>query len=490
MRKILTILALALAVGLWGQPFSVVFESGVETDIDTSDPTFEDDIEDGVPDQKVIKFTLKANANVTVQTDVVMAGNVIGSIVVGSATGVINAPVATDDLRGLALEIKEGVTGVGKFKLVAPEPEPEPEPEPKPDPCAPPPISSFLALIEPYLTATQYGLTLRRGTGLADYVGNNCVHVFFDHRGNSLFSTIPQGISNMKYVVHIVYLADAKDPGGTSYSVRQTQGEFSDALSILNGDLPIPTRFSNQSEGGGCPHRWEWKITSFVLRTSTNNIEFQIYRNADGLDKNGRFTSKSTHLSTNTIPMSKVYHASIDIGFINSRLSDPTFTLVSSAQGDTTVVKRGESGDRGFVTLMATFYTSPVMLLKRKGTIPDFKRTGRNFLDDHEWYERIFPCVGVGISDEAFENLFLGLNWEFARGGSLWFGYHYGRVNVYHEPDEDFEFGETPTSQNEFDLRTDTQWVWSDLDKPSFGVNLDIRLVTRLFSGGQTSSDE
>lgn len=343
----------------------------------------------------------------------------------------------------------------------------------------PPSIATELQRWKSSLRSTNYGVQVQN-SALTSYSGRKFVHLFFDQHGNALMAVPPQGISNLQYVVHVFYLQDRNSSTPDVFSVVQTAGEFQDALVFQNYDMPTPQSFVPTS---GKKQELVIAHSEFLLRTSTTNIQFNITRtNTDG-------TSATTSVvAGHSIPMAKVYHGSIDIGFINSRLSNPSFSLVSSAMGDTTVVKREESGNRGFVSLMATFYASPVMLLKRRGSVPDFKRYGRSFLDDHAWYERIFPCVGVGISDQAFENLFLGLNWEFARGGSLWLGYHYGKVNVYEEP-EGFIYGETPTSQDEFNLRTDSQWRWSKLEEPSFGVNLDLRLVTRLFGGGVTSTE-
>ncbi|MCB0768404.1 MAG: hypothetical protein KDB95_14440, partial [Flavobacteriales bacterium] len=102
-------------------------------------------------------------------------------------------------------------------------------------------------------------------------------------------------------------------------------------------------------------------------------------------------------------------------------------------------------------------------------------------------------------SDEAFENLFFGLNWEIARGGSLFFGAHYGRVNTFTPTSDDFQFGLTPITQEGFELATDTKWQLApglsnlsklSLDQFCFGANIDLRLITRLFSNGGSGSPD
>jgi|GEM_PF-1157172 len=344
---------------------------------------------------------------------------------------------------------------------------------------------------EGYMRVTPYGIELTGGT---KYPGRKYAHLFFDQAGNSLLSTVPQGISNRQYVVHVIYMSKKSYPGRITYSVRQTKGEFSDELVFRNSDEPNVVLQSKQCD-------LEWASSEWLLSTSTSNIEFNILRNITGNNKQTDDPETTTSsVATHTIKMTKVYHGSIDVGLVNSTLENPTFTLVTAPDVDTLkVVKRSGGGNRGIVTLMATFYTSPFYWFKRKGSVPDYKRTGRNFLDDHRWYERIYPCMGVGISDRAFENLFFGLNWEVARGGSLFFGAHYGRVNTYTPTTDDFEFGTTHVTPAQFDLASDTKWQLSpklsDLSKLSmdqfcFGANIDLRLITRLFSAGGSGSPD
>jgi hypothetical protein len=131
---------------------------------------------------------------------------------------------------------------------------------------------------------------------------------------------------------------------------------------------------------------------------------------------------------------------------------------------------------------MGTFYFSPIYMVRwwiakvRGNDLPRYKIYGRNFLDDHTLFERIYPAAGTTLNDKAFQNLFVGLNWEIARGGSLFAGYHFGRVNVLRSPNT-FTIGQSAATQEQFDLWTDKTW------KTNFalGVNLDLMVVTNLF---------
>lgn len=346
------------------------------------------------------------------------------------------------------------------------------------------PVSRYLERIAATARATPYGLQLSSNE-YTSYPGRKYVHLFFDQNGSPLLSTVPQGISNYQYVVHVVYLTKRSDPVTITYSILQTKGEFSDALVFRNMETESP-----EKSGGTdfTSDAWEWTQSEVLLRTSTNEIEFEINRNITTI-KDALPAITSNRVATHAIPMSKVYHGSFDVGLVNSTLENPTFSMVTDPNNpDGSVLKREGGGNRGIVTLMMTFYSSPFMWFKPKGSIPDYKRYGRNFLDDVKWYERVYPCVGVGISDKAFENLFFGFNWEVVRGGGIWFGYHYGRVRTFNAP-EGFEYGVTPITQAEFDLRSDNAWRLSAINKdndftPAIGANIDLRLITRLFSGG------
>jgi hypothetical protein len=127
---------------------------------------------------------------------------------------------------------------------------------------------------------------------------------------------------------------------------------------------------------------------------------------------------------------------------------------------------------------MATFYSSPVIWFEKllsKKSIPNYKLVGRSFLDDHAIYERIYPTIGLSINQDARENLFFGLNWEFARGGSIFIGGHYGGVNTF-DSSGGFQIGITPLTQAQFDYRVGTHMKadWA------MGVNLDLLVIRNL----------
>lgn len=304
----------------------------------------------------------------------------------------------------------------------------------------------------------------------------NMTHIFFDEYGNSLLGSMPQGISNRQYIVHIIYKGYSNRQGKVRYSVKQKSGSFNSGLVINNSGAlnKLPDNFQGEEVDAFDI----WKEELFPMGIATDDLSFDIIATTEGDD--GK--PVKVVLETQTIKMSPVYHASIDFGLINSRLENATFSLVDAPDGSSNkVVKETDKSPTGIVTVMATFYTSPIVLIEKimgrrlKKSIPNYKLTGRSFFDDHSFIERIYPTVGVSISSKAFENLFFGLNWEIARGLSIFGGGHWGKVNTFDMPN--FIPGETPVTQQEFDFYTNTKWKvdWA------YGVKLDITIVTNLF---------
>ncbi len=322
-------------------------------------------------------------------------------------------------------------------------------------------IADFLATNYSNLESTPFGF-------INPSEKERRIHIFFDNLGNSLLSTIPSGISNAQYVVHIIYPFSLSDPDRVSYSVKQKSGSFSSALLFNNNNIrnEIPGSLQAGEKIDGITER------TFLLGTATDDLTFDIIE----ATKDTKVTK--TVLETYTIKMSPVYHGSFDVGLIKTNLSNPNFSLVQLPGSTNQVVKQTDESPKGVVTVMASFYVSPVVLLQSllgKKKIPFYKLTGRSFLDDHKFYERIYPTIGVGVSDKAFENLFYGVNWELARGLSIFGGWHYGKVRTFGMPN--FKAGVTPVTNTEFDFYQNTKWEKST----AIGIKLDILIVKNLF---------
>ncbi|OXA93797.1 hypothetical protein [Flavobacterium hercynium] len=321
-----------------------------------------------------------------------------------------------------------------------------------------------------------------------EYKGPNYVHVFFDQNGNSLIRSIPLGISNYNYVVHVVYMVPADNPLNIEYGFNQATADLDEGVTIRgDGDLKGNAITLAGGETGQTVVKMEWRHKQELLTPSSYDITFDITRNSLQFKNGIMETLDPKVVATRVIRMKRIYHGSIDIGVIKTNLEDPTYSLTaSSTDASQMVVKKTDQGSRVLASAMYTFYLSPVILLEklfRPDLVRDYQIEGRSFVDDHRIYERIYPTVGIGLSNRLLDNIFLGGKWEFIRGGSLFVGYHWGKVNVFRAV-EDFEYEITPITQAEFNLKTDTEWQGGF----SAGLNLDLRIITNLFKTGTSTA--
>lgn len=188
----------------------------------------------------------------------------------------------------------------------------------------------------------------------------------------------------------------------------------------------------------------------------------------------GPFTSKltlrplykpkgtSTFIPLTTPPViliSKTIFASIGSGMVYTSLKDPTeIRAIPLPNGDSTLIASDPNG-RGMLTIMATFYPS-----------------GRNNLLLQDWTFRdrfgIVAGTGIATSRNNFKNFFLGGQFDFAVGGSVVAGVHYGeRQKVVGVDYREFTFNQTKFSGN---LEQYTRW--------DFGIFLGIQIDSRIFS--------
>lgn len=320
------------------------------------------------------------------------------------------------------------------------------------------------------------------------FSGKNYIHLFFDQNGNSLVRSIPVGISGAQYVVHIIYLVPVDNPLSIDYKVNQAPADVEEGV-IIQGDGGLADAIIVQSKKGNKPEQLKWMHYEFLLTGSSKDIRFDIVRNSYQL-QNGSFELADPRIvATRTIKMKKVYHGSVDIGIVETRLANPSFSLVDSdVDPSQKVVKRTNNGRRIMATAMYTFYLSPVIALQKlfnPKSVENNRVMGRNFVNDHGLLQRIYPTVGIGLNDRLLDNVFLGGKWEFIRGGSFFAGYHRGKVNVMITK-PDFKFSETYISEATFELNKDTRWKGAFV----MGLNLDVRVITNLFQRNSTGSGE
>lgn len=325
---------------------------------------------------------------------------------------------------------------------------------------------------------SDYGITIdNRINGGYEFGGPDFSHIFIDEFGNTIKTTVPQGLADQIYVVHIIYMVPKGEDFRKIYAIKQTKGRFNPALRAENSEKDMSTLQSAED--------YDIYEKTYSLSKSTDDIEFDLTLT----DEEGT----KSKIESFKISMSPSYHWSIHAGLLNTWLSNPTYQVLDDPQNPgVSVLKRSGFGGRGVVTVSATLYTSPFTLIRyavqkqklRKGksslamknAVPKSQKWGKNYLYERSFLDRIYPTIGVGLRDKTFENLFGGFNIEFARGGYLFAGIHYGKVSYFDKPDN-FEFGKTPITQAEFDLRKDEKWRVNF----ALGVNVDFIILSSLF---------
>jgi hypothetical protein len=101
---------------------------------------------------------------------------------------------------------------------------------------------------------------------------------------------------------------------------------------------------------------------------------------------------------------------------------------------------------------------------------------GRDVLKEPLFLERVNPMFGVSIDSQWNKNFFIGGNFEFARGGSISVGGHYGQVQTL--VDKTFVLGTTPFTGTKDDIKLENKMQWGTF----VGVTLDTRIFNRFMS--------
>lgn len=322
-------------------------------------------------------------------------------------------------------------------------------------------------------------------TRTSRYMGYKYVHLFFDQNGNSLIRSIPIGVGKDNYVVHVVYLVPKGNPLRIEYKASQSTADIEEGT-IIRGDGSLQNTLKLQAgETAGKNIELEWAHTEVLFTPSSFDISFDIVRNAFQLNEGELEATTPVVIASKVIRVKKIYHGSVDVGILKTSLENPTFTLATSdADPNLKVIKRTNTGSRVLASAMYTFYLSPVVLIEKlfmPHKVRSYKLEGRSFVDDHRIYERIYPTAGIALNDRLLDNIFLGGKWEFIRGGSVFLGYNWGKVNTL-ETEPGFEFEKTETTQATFDLKTNMKWKGAFC----FGLNLDVRIITNLFQTSAT----
>lgn len=283
------------------------------------------------------------------------------------------------------------------------------------------------------------------------YTNDDVLHIFIFEDGNLLVAGYPTtALEKSKFQVHL-YI---KSINTESYSLEYS-GSYTPVLNIVNtnpspapapGPLVVPP-----------PPPAISTIDFVVIGPFTNSVTITLkHKQAAATDY--------TTLASSTIQISKTIHVSIGSGIFYTTLKDPSNIRTSTLpNGDTTLIADDPAG-RGLLAVTATFYPWP-----------------RNSLLIPSWrpQDRLGVLVGttIGTGSSNFKNVLMGLQYDFAIGGSIITGVHLGRrQRIQNVNYNDFTFGKSKYSG---DLQDQLYMSW---DAGFFiGVQIDSRVFTQIF---------
>jgi hypothetical protein len=176
-------------------------------------------------------------------------------------------------------------------------------------------------------------------------------------------------------------------------------------------------------------------------------------------------------LATYTLNVNTLFHLGFGVAFNRTSLENPNYVLSPLSSSANTISKEN-GGQRNLLSVNVIWYwSSTVKYLLRGSNIT----RGRDVLKEANFIERINPTVGFALTGSVTDNVFAGVTFEFARGGSLVGGYHFGKVKRLLDPN--FKPGETTFSGAAGDIQT-TMVSKRDV---FFGIILDTRILNAIF---------
>jgi hypothetical protein len=287
-----------------------------------------------------------------------------------------------------------------------------------------------------YIGAQRYSYNSQRNIWMDD---NNTIHIFIYEDGNLLIGGYPTTATEKdKFQVHVFVKSSNKDP----YLLEYT-GSFSPSLNIQNGN-------TKTSAATAPPEQLDFA----VIGPFTGNLQLTLKHQVG---------STYTVVASTTITIAKTIHVSIGTGLIYTGVRNPsnikTHTLPT---GDTTLVA-DETGGRGMLCLFATFYP---------GGRPNLLLNSSKFMD----HFGLLVGTTINAGSSNFKDILLGVQYDFAAGGSIVAGGHYGKVQKILGVGKDFEFGHSVFTGSLEEKK------YMDWDLGIFiGVQVDSRVFSQLF---------
>jgi len=274
----------------------------------------------------------------------------------------------------------------------------------------------------------------------------NIIHLFVDEFGKFYGYGIPT-VATEKNLFQIHILMSKQDASKYSFSFLYV-GEYLPTFNIAKNEIT--------------PHSGGQKIIIELLDGAikgpyTGKFSFSITRYI-------HLKEDETKIVDAIINIPKLYHVSISTGLFGSTLQNPqNIQKMALPNGKDSTLIADDPNARGIVTIMATYYPKGrSFLFPPNGSIFDASRFGVQ--------------VGAQLNDKLSENFFLGLSHDFARGGSISYGAHFGRRN-YVAGKRNFNFGKEVFDLP--DLNVKKEWAIGFY----FGVVIDTRVAIELLKG-------
>lgn len=270
------------------------------------------------------------------------------------------------------------------------------------------------------------------------------IHIFIFEDGNFLLAGFPTTATERNiFQVHLYVREDNEE----NYILEYT-GSFTPTLNV-ESDKGMVTQQIRADGTSIKIKRYDFaKIGPF---TGTVNISLK-HKEGDEVFKT---------LLSSELKLAKIIHASIGSGIFYTSLKNPkSIKKVPLPSGDSSLSADDVSG-RGMLVIGATFYP-----------------WGRNnlFLNSTKFRDHfgILAATSIGAGSDNFNDLFLGIQYDFSIGGSVTGGVHYGRRQKITGVDyRDFKFGESKYTD---DLELNKYMNWD------FGFFIGIQIDSRIFS--------
>jgi hypothetical protein len=294
--------------------------------------------------------------------------------------------------------------------------------------------------------------TILKDLGEIRYDGDSA-YLFLDEKGE-LIGGLPVNVDEDDNIY--IYIAVNDDPD--LYKIEMVGGEYSPVdVAIRSGELPV------SAQAKGLPEEWSFIKKQFGPYTS-DNVTFNIQKKED---------DKLTTLNSYKIKINDLINVNIGVSIVASTLTKPGFDLFT-LEGEKKTINTINTGNQTFTTLNATWYIWPTIYSLKNFIFGGNITKGRDILKEPNFFERFNPTFGVSLDKNFNENIFLGLVFEFARGGSITGGWHYGKFNKL--GDKKFELGKTEFNGTKADIVLSEDWGWGMY----LGINLDTRIFNKL----------